>query len=132
MPDSPSGVKVREILDHRALPDGLPMLVDAQMRPVEPVCSWFRHLAYALLEPETLRCYAYIARRLVVFLAERGSDVLSATEVDLIANRAAHTELQKQPVDDATWRREAAVLNALFSWLLDQDRLRRRPGAAAW
>ena len=94
---------------------------------MEPVSSWFRHLAYAFLEPETLRCYAYIARRLVVFLAERGSDVLSATEVDLIAYRAARTELQEQPVDDATWRREAAVLNALFSWLVEQGRLRRRP-----
>ncbi|WP_432983192.1 hypothetical protein [Dactylosporangium sp. CA-233914] len=127
VPDGPSGEAVRQILDHRALPDGMPVLLDAQMRPVEPACSWFRHLAYAFLEPETLRCYAYIARPLVVFLAERGSDVLSATEVDLIAYRAARTELQEQPVDDATWRREAAVLNALFSWLVEQGRLRRRP-----
>lgn len=126
-PAGPSDVTVRQILDQRALPDGLPVLLDVRMRPVEPICSWFRHLGYALLEPETLRCYAYIVRRLVVFLAERGTDVLSATEVDLIAYRAARTQLQRQPVDDATWRREAAVLNALFSWLVEQGRLRRRP-----
>jgi hypothetical protein len=54
--EGPSGGTVRRILDHRALPHGLPVLLDAQMRPVEPICSWFRHLAYALLEPETLRC----------------------------------------------------------------------------
>lgn len=123
----PSGATVRQILDHRALPDGLPVLLDARMLPVEPICSWFRHLAYELLEPETLRCYAYIVRRLVVFLIERGSDVLSATETDLIAYRTARTEHQRQPVDDATWRREAAVLNALFSWLVEQGRMRRRP-----
>jgi len=127
VPGGPSGAAVRDILDHRALPEGLPVLLDARMRPVEPICSWFRHLAYALLEPETLRCYAYIARRLVAFLAERGCDVLSAIEADLIAYRAARTEHQRQPVDDATWRREAAVLNALFSWLLEQGRLRRLP-----
>jgi hypothetical protein len=63
----------------------------------------------------------------VAFLAEHGSDVLSTTEVGLIAYRSARTEHQRQPVDDATWRREAAVLNALFSWLVEQGRLRRRP-----
>jgi hypothetical protein len=57
-PDGRSGAAVRQILDHRAVPNGLPVLLDVQMRPVEPICAWFRHLAYALLEPETLRCYA--------------------------------------------------------------------------
>lgn len=31
-------------LDFRALPDRLPVIVDDQIRPVEPACSWFRHL----------------------------------------------------------------------------------------
>jgi site-specific recombinase XerC len=123
----PSNVAVREALDRRALPEGLPVLLDTAMRPVQPVCSWFRHLAYEQSEPETLRCYADIVRRVVAFLAERGRDLLSVAESDLIAYGAARTQLQERPVDDATWRREAAVLNALFTWLVDEDQLQRRP-----
>jgi hypothetical protein len=82
---------VRAILDHRAPPDGLPVFLDATMRPVEPIYSWFRHLAQQLLEPETLRCYAYFVRRVALFLAERGRDPLSVTETDLLAYRAART-----------------------------------------
>jgi site-specific recombinase XerC len=97
------------------------------MRPVEPVCSWFRHLAYELLEPETLRCCAYIVRRVMRFLAERVCDLLSVKESDLLAYRAVRTQLQDAPVDDATWRRAATVLNALFAWLVEQGHLQRRP-----
>lgn len=49
------------------------------MRPVEPACSWFRHLAYLGRDPEdTLRHYAYIVLRLMEFLAERGRDLGTA------------------------------------------------------
>ncbi|WP_367836490.1 tyrosine-type recombinase/integrase [Streptomyces rochei] len=123
----PGPVAVRQLLEHRAIPDGTPVFLDEQMRPVDPISSWFRRLAVERRDPETLRCYAYITRRLCAFLAERGSDLLSVTEADLLAYRAVRTELQDVPVDNETWRREASVLNSLFTWLVEEGHLRRRP-----
>jgi len=66
-------------------------LDETSMRPVEPLCSWFRHLAYEDKDTKTLRDYAYIVRRFVHFLQARGRDVLAATESDLQGvPRAAH------------------------------------------
>jgi hypothetical protein len=42
----PGGLDVGELLDYRTLPDGMPVLLDERMRPVEPVCGWFHTLAY--------------------------------------------------------------------------------------
>ena len=37
---------VDRLLEYRAIPDGAPVFLDeAPMLPVEPSCSWFRHLA---------------------------------------------------------------------------------------
>jgi len=115
------------LLEQRALPDGLPLIVDDGMRPVEPLCGWFRSLAYEGKQPETLRAYAYIVRRLSVFLAARGTDVLGATEADLVAYRRSRTELGERPVDGATWDREAVVINGLYGYLLERGLVRRRP-----
>ena len=68
------------------------MFVDGQMRPVEPACSWFRQLAYLGRDPEdTLRHYAYIVLGLMEFLAERGRELGTATESDLVAYRRSRT-----------------------------------------
>ncbi|QRV36707.1 hypothetical protein I6J42_23660 [Streptomyces californicus] len=108
-------------LDFRALPDGLPVIVDEGLRPVEPACTWFRHLAYMGRDPEgTLRPYAYIVLRLLEFLAERGRELGTATESDLVAYRRSRIELQGRPVGGATWDREASVINTLFVWLVEQ------------
>ncbi|MER6809901.1 hypothetical protein ABT299_11530 [Spirillospora sp. NPDC000708] len=71
---------VAEVLDYRSLPDGMPVLLDERMRPIEPVCGWFRASAYAGKKPETMRAYAYTVRRLAEFLVRRGIDLLSVTE----------------------------------------------------
>ncbi|MEU0482832.1 site-specific integrase [Streptosporangium sp. NPDC006013] len=102
------------------------MLLDERMRPVEPVCGWFRTLADNK-QPETMRAYAYIVRRLGEFLAARGTDLLSATEADLVAYRRARTELDDRPIDEVTWDREAVVINSLYGYLIDQGLVRRRP-----
>ncbi|MGP4027488.1 hypothetical protein ACTWPP_29775 [Actinomadura sp. 3N407] len=81
------------LLDRLALPDGTPVALDGAMRPVEPVCGWMRALAYERKQPETMRVYAYVVRRLGEFLAGRGCDLLSATEADLVAYRRARTEV---------------------------------------
>ncbi|QDO20067.1 hypothetical protein FNV65_20620 [Streptomyces sp. S1A1-8] len=97
------------------------MIVDAGLRPVEPACTWFRHLAYMGRDPAgTLRPYAYIVLRLMEFLVERGRELGTATESDLVAYRRSRIELQDQPVGGAAWDREASVINSLFGWLVEQ------------
>src|SRR6266704_1201902 len=105
----------------------MPVFLDRQMRPVEPVCGWFRTLAYDNRQPETMRAYAYIVRRLAGFLSERGSGLLSATEADLVAYRTARTELQDHPAGEATWDREAVVINLFYGYLAAQGLIGRRP-----
>ncbi|WP_329351878.1 site-specific integrase [Streptomyces sp. NBC_01261] len=115
-------------LDFRALPDRLPVIVDSVMRPVEPACTWFRHLAYMGRDPEdTLRHYAYIVLRLMEFLIERGRELVTATESDLVAYRRSRTELQDKPVGGSAWDREASVINTLFDWLVGQQFRRVSP-----
>ena len=123
----PPGFDVGSTLDHRSLPDSMPILLDQAMQPVEPACGWFRALAYDGKDAKTLRAYAYIVRRLIAFLNGRGADLLSATEGDLVAYRRSRTELQDKPIEGVTWDREATVINALYGYLLDQRLVRRRP-----
>jgi integrase len=67
-----SGHEVVGLLRARAIPAGTPVLLDeVSMRPVEPWCSWFRHLAYHAKAAKTMREYAYILLRLADFLAVR-------------------------------------------------------------
>ena len=103
------------------------MLLDESMNPVGPVCGWFRALAYDNKQPETMRVYAYILRRLAVFLAGRGADLLSVTEADLVAYRRSRTELGDRPIDEVTWHREAVVIKLFYGYLVDEGLLRRRP-----
>jgi len=52
---------VVRLLDARVIQDGTPVLVDERtIRPVEPWCSWFRHLAYQDKAAKAMREYAYI------------------------------------------------------------------------
>ncbi|UQU67469.1 site-specific integrase [Couchioplanes caeruleus] len=123
----PAGFDAGSTLDYRSLPDGMPVLLDASMQPVEPASGWFRALAYDGKDAKTLRAYAYIVRRLITFLNGRGADLISATESDLVAYRRSRTELQDKPIDEVTWDREATVINALYGHLLDRRLVRRRP-----
>ncbi|MET7297942.1 site-specific integrase [Embleya sp. NPDC005575] len=116
-----------ELLDRRVIPDGTPVFLGGDMRPVEPVCSWFRHLAHRNRDPETMRSYAYVVSRLMDFLAARGTDVVSATEADLVAYRHQRLVLQQVPIGESTWDREAATVNGLYDWLVEQGRVARRP-----
>ncbi|MFI6173883.1 methyltransferase domain-containing protein [Nocardia sp. NPDC051052] len=87
---------VVQLLKFRAIPTGMPVFVDeVTMEPIAPLCSWFRHLAYANKDPKTLREYAYITRRFVHFLESRGHGLATATESDLVAYWAWRTELQQ-------------------------------------
>jgi hypothetical protein len=90
------------LLETRAIPAGTPVFLnDVTMLPIEPLCSWFRHLAYDDKDAKTMREYAYIVRRFVHFLESRRRDLLDATESDLTAYRVMRTDLQDRPVGDA-------------------------------
>jgi len=116
------------LLETRAIPAGTPVyLDDVTMLPIEPLCSWFRHLAYDDKDAKTLREYAYIMRRFIHFLHSRGRDLLDATESDLRAYRVLRMQTQDKPVSDVTWAKEAQLLNQLYRWLVDHGHLRDRP-----
>ena len=84
------------------------------MLPIEPLCSWIRHLAYDDKDAKTMREYAYIVRRFVHFLKSRGRDLLDATEsYCAMAYRVMRTALQDKPVGDAAWAKEAQLINQL-------------------
>ena len=91
------------LLEYRAIPTGAPMFFDkVAMLPIEPLCSWFRHLAYDGKDAKSLREYAYIVRRFVHFLQSRGRDLLDATESDLQAYRVLRTRAEDKPVREVT------------------------------
>ncbi|MFF2819671.1 site-specific integrase [Kitasatospora cineracea] len=125
LPAGPYGAV--SLLDRRAIPDGTPVFLDRDMRPVEPVSSWFRHLAYQDRDPATMRSYAYVVSRLVDFLQERGTDLLSAGEADLVAYRRQRVAVQTLPVGESTWDREASTINGLYDWLTERGYVPRRP-----
>jgi site-specific recombinase XerD len=118
---------VRTALETRLLMDGQPIFLDEAMRPVEPVSSWFRSLALGGLDPKTMKAYGYSIRRLLVFLRQRGANVLSATETDLLEFRYWRTQAQAEPIGQATWERESAAINGLYEWLVDRRLVKARP-----
>ena len=119
--------EVEELFGRRPSLDGMPVILDEQMRPVEPVSSWFRSLALAERDVATMRAYAYAVLRLMDFLRVRGSDLLRATETDLLEFRRWRTREQDEPIQRATWEKESAAINGLYGWLVDRGDLRRRP-----
>jgi integrase len=119
---------VVRMLKDRAIPSDMPVFLDeGSMMPIEPLCSWFRHLAYDNKDAKTMREYAYIVRRFVHFLQSRGRDLLDAAESDFGAYRVMRTQLQDRPVGDAAWAKEAQLLNQLYRWLVEHGHLRHRP-----
>ena len=85
---------VVELLEFRAIPAGMPVFLDEHtMRPIEPVCSWFRHLTYEDKDAKTLREYAYIVRRFVQFLDFTRSWTAHRDRVRFLGvSGAAHTD----------------------------------------
>lgn len=116
-----------ELFERRLALDGTPVLLDEAMRPVEPLSSWFRHLGLMGRSPKTMRKYAYIAVRLSEFLAQCGTDLVTATEADLLEYRLLRTREQNEPIAKATWETEATAINGLYAWLTDQGYVAMRP-----
>jgi site-specific recombinase XerD len=101
--------------DSRRTGDGVPLLLDEQMRPLDP---WNRFLRqYSLsVGPKSIRAYAYDVARFATFLEHRGVRVHDVTQDDLVAYR---NQRQSQGISEATWSRELVVLRALFAYLVE-------------
>jgi integrase len=121
------GAELVELFDRRLALDGMPILLDRRMCPVEPVSSWFRHLALMGRSAKTMRKYAYVALRLSEFLAQAGTDVVSATETGLLEYRALRTREQPEPIAKTTWEAEATAINRLYTWLVAEGYVSARP-----
>ncbi|GAQ54902.1 tyrosine-type recombinase/integrase [Streptomyces acidiscabies] len=121
---------VRELFKRRLVSDGTAIVLDSAMQPVEPVSSWLRAVARDC-KPKTSRAYAYIALRLMDFLAARGLGLLTAAETDLTEYRQWRREDQDKPISGATWDKEAAAINSFYRWAVACGHLRTRPWRSA-
>ncbi|MFE4968983.1 site-specific integrase [Streptomyces sp. NPDC056660] len=111
------------------LPEGTPFFLDEDMRPREPKTSYFFYLARHV-EAESLRDYAYDLMGLEDFLArvlDPPTDLLSASEEDLVAFQRWRTQLAPVPVGPATWRRNRAAINGFYDWAVGSGLLQQRP-----
>lgn len=99
----------------RCVNDGTPIIVDDQMRPIEPLCTFLR-LYSENIERNSAKAYALDALRFCRFLESNGLDVLTATRADIVAYR-------KQRLDSGlsarSWSRELVVVRALFNYLFE-------------
>jgi integrase len=107
-----------------ALKAGTPFFMGEDMRPLEPLCSFFFELAKAL-KAKSLADYTYDTLDLVDFLEELDppADLLSATEEDLIAYREDRTEHQDEPISAGTWQRRRALINNFYDWAVEEAKL---------
>ncbi|MFE0650198.1 tyrosine-type recombinase/integrase [Streptomyces sp. NPDC059534] len=107
-----------------ALKTGTPFFLGPDMRPAEPLCSFFQELAKSL-KAKSLSDYTYDALDLVDFLEDLDlpTDLLSATEDDLVAYREDRTVNQESPISAATWQRRRALINNFYDWAVEEARL---------
>lgn len=110
-----------------AVKEGTPFFLDLGMRPAEPLCSFFLELSKSL-KAKSLEDYTYDALDLVDFLGQLPvpTDLVSATEDDLVAYREDCTEHREAPDKPATWRKRRSLINNFYDWAVDARLLARR------
>jgi integrase len=112
-----------------ALKEGTPFFLDSQMRPAEPLVSFFLEMAKTL-KAKSLQDYTYDALDLTEFLENELDppvDLLSVIEEDLVAYREDCTEHRASPDAPATWKRRRAMINGFYGWAEDQRLIEKRP-----
>lgn len=100
-----------------ALKEGTPFFFDSQMRPAEPLVSFFLEMAKTL-KAKSLQDYTYDALDLTDFLEDELDppvDLLSVIEEDLLAYREDRTEHRESPDAPATWKRRRAMINNFYA-----------------
>ncbi|QMU80290.1 site-specific integrase [Streptacidiphilus sp. PB12-B1b] len=112
----------------RAVKEGTPFFLDADMRPLEPHSSFFQEMAKTN-KAKSLRDYAYDFLGLDDFLTslDPPADLLSATEDDLTAYRDHCTKYRDEPMRPASWRRHRTTITNFYNWAVETGLLERRP-----
>lgn len=108
------------------LPDGCPLILDDQFRPVEPWLTYFR-IVSASTKKSSVRNYAYDAMKLASFLQDRGTDIVHARHEDIVAYRDFRLHGTDHPVSPTTWQRNTVVIKGIYSLLKQQGVLTREP-----
>ncbi|WP_439948069.1 hypothetical protein [Streptomyces sp. BBFR109] len=127
-----SAERVAALLKRRGVLDGTPVYLDEETQmPVPPLCEFGGYLSTALLDRTTLKEYGRVIGRVDDHLVSLGSDVLSATESDLVSYRGHRTRWQKKPVGGAVWSRESFVLDDFYGFLVDRKVVSHRPARLA-
>lgn len=109
-----------------ALPDGMPLLLDDRWCPVEPWLTYFRIVAGST-QKSTVRNYAYDALRFASFLETRGTDVVHASDDDIVAYREWRLGNAERPVSPTTWQRDVVVIRGIYQLLMQTGQIRREP-----
>ncbi|WP_327161943.1 hypothetical protein [Streptomyces zaomyceticus] len=123
-----AAAEVASLLRRRGVRDGAPVFLDENTQmPLLPLCEYGKYLATALLDESTLKDYGRVLGRLDNHLADLGSDVLSATETDLISYRSHRTQSQEKPIGASAWGKESFVLDDFYGFLVSRKFLSRRP-----
>ena len=107
----------------RAVSDGTPIVVDSEMRPVEPLCTFLR-LYSETVSHNSVYAYALDALRFTRFLAENNTDVLAAGRADLLAYRKHRLA---SGLSTRSWSRELVVTRAIFKYLFETGQRRDLP-----
>ncbi|MFF2618786.1 hypothetical protein [Kitasatospora sp. NPDC058046] len=127
-----TAAEVAALLERRGVLDGTPVYLDEETQmPIPPLCEFGRYLSTSLLDETTLKDYGRVIGRLDDHLADLDSDVLSATETDLVSYRGHRTQRQKKPVGGSVWKRESFVLDDFYGFLVDRKILANRPARVA-
>ncbi|MDG9712626.1 hypothetical protein [Streptomyces sp. DH10] len=123
-----SAAEVAALLKRRGVLDGMPVFLDEETQmPVPALCEYGRYLSTALLDEGTLKDYGRAVFRTDNYLVKLESDVLSASESDLVAYRNYRTQRQKKPIGWNAWSKESFVLDDLYGFLVDRRILSHRP-----
>lgn len=85
-----------------------------------------RHVV-ADLDKTTLADYGRILARFAAHQPERGRDVLSATEPDLVAYRRWRIQLQERPIATSAWAKESGLLDQFYTFLEKHGHIKHRP-----
>lgn len=94
---------------------GTPIVVDDNMRPTEPWCTFLR-LYSQNIATNSVDAYARDALKFGQFLESRGVGVLDVCERDLVAFREHR---RSEGVSARSWSRHLVVIRALFTYLYD-------------
>lgn len=104
-----------ELTPRRRIKDGTPILVDDQMRPMEPWCTFLR-LYSQNLSRNTVRSYSRDAVTFAKFLDDRGVTILETVESEIAA---FCDDRLSRGISTRTLDRQLVFVRAFFNYLYE-------------